>query len=150
MLFEDGSNVRISKRGSDVHGGVSLFGVLRKLKIQFLKMRNRRRVNLPAEFLLIASTTRCPCGFSGDPKRNCRCPPELVQRFWRRWIEPTLRYFDIVAEMMPLTDRERRERNAPWQSPEATERCADTPCPTPSLSTNATPSSWLAALLRTS
>jgi len=38
---------------------------------------------------------RCPCGHQGDPQPDCRCPPELVERYLGRVSGPLLDRIDI-------------------------------------------------------
>ncbi len=38
-------------------------------------VRLQGRVTFPARFALIGAANPCPCGFLGDPDRQCRCPP---------------------------------------------------------------------------
>src|SRR5438094_136322 len=45
-------------------------------------------VSFPARFTLVAAANPCPCGFSGDPQRSCRCRPDHVDRY-RRKLCPT-------------------------------------------------------------
>ncbi len=39
---------------------------------------------LPAEFQLILAANRCPCGRLGSHGSACLCPPDSVERYWRR------------------------------------------------------------------
>ena len=38
-------------------------------------------VTFPSRFMLAAAMNPCPCGFFGDPTRECHCTPPLIQRF---------------------------------------------------------------------
>src|SRR5260221_13421874 len=38
------------------------------------------RLDLPAEFQLVAAMNPCPCGYLGDESRLCRCGPRRGQR----------------------------------------------------------------------
>ena len=40
--------------------------------------RSGGSVTYPARFTLVAATNPCPCGWSGDPVRTCRCTPALI------------------------------------------------------------------------
>ena len=35
-------------------------------------------VEFPARFTLVAAANPCPCGFEGDPRRQCRCRPDTA------------------------------------------------------------------------
>jgi magnesium chelatase family protein len=41
-------------------------------------------VTFPADFMLIAASNPCPCGFYGDPKRSCTCTPAQIARYQGR------------------------------------------------------------------
>lgn len=49
----------------------------------------------PARFILAAAMNPCPCGWYGDPVRNCRCGPEGVQKYLSRISGPLLDRIDI-------------------------------------------------------
>ena len=49
----------------------------------------------PARFLLAAAMNPCPCGWYGDPVRDCRCGPEGVQKYLSRISGPLLDRIDI-------------------------------------------------------
>jgi magnesium chelatase family protein len=53
----------------------------------------------PARFMLVAAMNPCPCGFLGDPRGNCRCSADAVQRYRWRISGPLLDRIDLVAEM---------------------------------------------------
>jgi len=42
------------------------------------------------------ATQRCPCGFYGDPKRECRCSPMMVERYCNRISGPL---FDRILKV---------------------------------------------------
>ena len=52
------------------------------------------------------ATNPCPCGFYGDPKRECRCSPAQVQRYSDRISGPLLDRIDIHLEMPPIQFQE--------------------------------------------
>jgi magnesium chelatase family protein len=49
----------------------------------------------PARTILIAAMNPCPCGFYGDPERECRCLPEHVTRYRARVSGPLLDRIDL-------------------------------------------------------
>jgi len=49
----------------------------------------------PARFILIAAMNPCPCGFWGDPDRDCTCLPEQVERYRGRLSGPLLDRIDL-------------------------------------------------------
>jgi magnesium chelatase family protein len=60
----------------------------------------------PSRFLLVAATNPCPCGNSGDPRKICRCPPPLIERFGRRFSGPLLDRIDLSVFVSPLSGKE--------------------------------------------
>ena len=48
----------------------------------------------------------CPCGYWGDPFRQCTCPPGLVSRYQRRISGPFIDRVDIFVEV-PHVDYEK-------------------------------------------
>jgi magnesium chelatase family protein len=49
----------------------------------------------PARAVLVAAMNPCPCGFHGDPDRECRCLPEQVARYRGRISGPLLDRIDL-------------------------------------------------------
>jgi len=49
----------------------------------------------PARFTLVAAMNPCPCGYNGDPVRDCRCDPGLVERYLSRVSGPLLDRIDL-------------------------------------------------------
>jgi len=69
----------------------------------------------PARFMLVASMNPCPCGYHGDPLRQCRCTPVQIQRYLTRISGPLLDRIDIHIEVprVPHEDLMRREDGEP-------------------------------------
>ena len=57
--------------------------------------RSRGAVTYPARFQLVAATNPCPCGWSGDPLRACRCAPAAVEAYQRALTGPLLDRIDL-------------------------------------------------------
>lgn len=57
--------------------------------------RAKGTVTYPAQFLLIAASNPCPCGYYGDKKRACRCMPGAIARYNQRISGPILDRIDI-------------------------------------------------------
>jgi magnesium chelatase family protein len=57
--------------------------------------RSAGSVTYPARFTLVAATNPCPCGWSGDVKRACRCTPAMVDSYQRRLSGPLLDRIDL-------------------------------------------------------
>ena len=63
-------------------------------------------MTFPANFMLVAAMNPCPCGFYGDPKRECRCSPAMIQRYRNRISGPLLDRVDIHVEVPAVKYKE--------------------------------------------
>ncbi len=61
--------------------------------------RARGTSSFPANFMLVAAMNPCPCGFFGDPVRDCSCSSAMVTRYQKRISGPLLDRIDIHAEV---------------------------------------------------
>lgn len=53
----------------------------------------------PARFILVAAMNPCPCGYLGDSRRACRCPPTRVRQYRARISGPLLDRIDLHIEV---------------------------------------------------
>ncbi len=63
-------------------------------------------VTFPANLMLVAAMNPCPCGFRGDPKKQCNCSPMQIERYLGRISGPLLDRIDIHIEVPPVPFRE--------------------------------------------
>jgi magnesium chelatase family protein len=58
----------------------------------------------PAHFTLVAATNPCPCGWTGDSVRACRCTPAAIDTYQRRLSGPLLDRIDlqVAVRRVPL------------------------------------------------
>ncbi len=56
-------------------------------------------VTFPANFTLVAAMNPCPCGFAGDPVKECRCNAAAITRYQKRISGPLLDRMDIYLEV---------------------------------------------------
>ena len=71
--------------------------------------RAQGSLTFPANFQLIAAMNPCPCGWHGDPMRECTCAPAVVSRYQKRISGPLLDRIDVYVEVprvdhLKLTD----------------------------------------------
>jgi magnesium chelatase family protein len=57
--------------------------------------RLKDNLRFPASFSLIAAMNPCPCGFYGDPEKECRCAEHEVVRYQKRISGPLLDRIDM-------------------------------------------------------
>ena len=62
----------------------------------------------PARFTLVCSMNPCPCGYSGDRRRACRCSVGQIERYQSRISGPLLDRIDLFADVPRLTREELR------------------------------------------
>jgi magnesium chelatase family protein len=89
--------------------------------------RAQGSVSFPANFMLVGAMNPCPCGYYGDPFRQCTCPPSLVSRYQRRISGPFIDRVDIFVEVPhidyeKLTDDRLGEKSETVQARVATAR----------------------------
>jgi magnesium chelatase family protein len=70
--------------------------------------RANYRLQLPANFQLVAAMNPCKCGFHGDPDGRCRCTPESVKRYLEKISGPLLDRIDLIVEVPRLAPHELR------------------------------------------
>ncbi|SFI45397.1 YifB family Mg chelatase-like AAA ATPase [Planctomicrobium piriforme] len=63
-------------------------------------------MTFPANLMLVAAMNPCPCGFRGDPKRNCNCSPMHIERYLAKLSGPLLDRIDIHIEVPAVPFRE--------------------------------------------
>jgi len=68
--------------------------------------RAQGSITFPANFTLVGAMNPCPCGYYGDPFRQCTCPASLVSRYQRRISGPFIDRVDIFIEV-PHIDYEK-------------------------------------------
>jgi magnesium chelatase family protein len=61
--------------------------------------RAARTAVFPAQFVLIAAMNPCPCGFSGDDRRQCRCTPAQIAQYRGRLSGPLRDRIDLIVEV---------------------------------------------------
>jgi len=77
--------------------------------------RSGGSVTYPTRFTLVAATNPCPCGWSGDAVRTCRCTPGAVDTYRRRLSGPLLDRIDLQVSVrrVPLETLTAEPRGEP-------------------------------------
>jgi magnesium chelatase family protein len=83
--------------------------------------RAQGSVIFPAIFMLVGAMNPCPCGFYGDPFKQCSCTPSMVARYQHRISGPFLDRIDIFIEV-PHIDYEKLADNRLGERSEAVQR----------------------------
>ncbi len=69
-------------------------------------------ISFPANVTLVAAMNPCPCGYHGDPVRDCRCAPSAVTRYQKRISGPLLDRIDIHLEVPRIDYEQLADRRA--------------------------------------
>jgi len=68
--------------------------------------RAQGTVSYPASFQLVGAMNPCPCGYFGDPVRQCTCSPGLISSYQKRISGPFIDRIDMFIEV-PHVDYEK-------------------------------------------
>lgn len=79
-------------------------------------------LSFPARFMLAAAMNPCPCGFFGDPMRECHCSPAQIQRYVSKISGPLLDRIDIHIEVPAVKYKELRATDEIEASAQVRER----------------------------
>jgi magnesium chelatase family protein len=60
----------------------------------------------PANLMVVVAMNPCPCGFYGDPKRECRCSPNMITKYRNKISGPLLDRIDIHVEVPSVKYKE--------------------------------------------
>ncbi len=64
--------------------------------------RSSNSFTFPANFTLIGAMNPCPCGYLGDPVKQCTCRPHEIRRYRKKISGPFLDRIDIYVEVQRL------------------------------------------------
>ena len=84
--------------------------------------RARSTTRFPAEFMLVAAFNPCPCGYRGDPRRDCQCTAPQVEKYMSKISGPLLDRIDIHLEVPAVPFRELASRRGGTGSDEMRQR----------------------------
>jgi magnesium chelatase family protein len=63
-------------------------------------------LTFPCCFMLVAAMNPCPCGYFGDPRRECRCTQTQIQNYRNKISGPLLDRIDIHIEVPAMRYQE--------------------------------------------
>jgi magnesium chelatase family protein len=72
-------------------------------------------VTFPASFMLVAAMNPCPCGYYGDPFKECKCSYAEISRYHKRISGPLLDRIDIFVDV-PHIDYEKLTEDKPGET----------------------------------
>ena len=84
--------------------------------------RAQGTITFPANFMLVAAMNPCPCGYSGDPVKQCVCTPSAVARYGKRISGPLLDRIDLFVEVPRVEYEKLMQPTAAESSASARER----------------------------
>lgn len=65
-------------------------------------IRKGKNFLFPADFMLVAATNPCKCGYYGDPEHECTCSIQEVMRYQKKLSGPILDRIDMHIRLMPV------------------------------------------------
>lgn len=68
--------------------------------------RSAGRVTYPANFMLVATKNPCPCGYYGDPTRECSCSQQVLLQYQKRVSGPLLDRIDMVIPVSRVSEKD--------------------------------------------
>jgi len=86
--------------------------------------RAQGSVTFPANFMLVAAMNPCPCGYYGDPVKECKCTTGEISRYQKRISGPLLDRIDIFIEV-PRVDYEKLTDDTRGESSERVQARAE-------------------------
>jgi magnesium chelatase family protein len=79
--------------------------------------RAQGSITFPASFMLVAAMNPCPCGYYGDPFRECKCSSGEISRYHKRISGPLIDRIDIFVDV-PHIDYEKLTDERPVEGSE--------------------------------
>jgi len=83
--------------------------------------RSQYKQTWPADFMLVAATNPCPCGYYGDEKRPCQCTMGQIARYQRKISGPLLDRIDLQVKV-PAVDYKNLTNNQESQTSQSVQK----------------------------
>lgn len=71
--------------------------------------RVKKVIDFPARFMLVAARNPCPCGYFGDPEKECTCSANAVFRYQKKISGPLLDRMDLQVSVPRIRAEELTE-----------------------------------------
>jgi len=71
-------------------------------KKEITLIRSHTQYTYPADFLLVAASNPCPCGYLGDSVHQCKCSANEISRYQRRFSGPIMERIDMHIYLTPI------------------------------------------------
>jgi magnesium chelatase family protein len=68
--------------------------------------RAKKSIDFPARFMLVAAKNPCPCGYFGDPEKECICSASSIFKYNKKISGPLLDRIDIQINVPRLKAKE--------------------------------------------
>ncbi|MFA5292830.1 MAG: YifB family Mg chelatase-like AAA ATPase [Phycisphaerae bacterium] len=78
--------------------------------------RAKGSITFPANFMLVAATNPCPCGYFGSAQKRCKCTPNQIERYMARISGPMLDRIDIHIDVPSVTFSKLRSKQSSYDS----------------------------------
>jgi magnesium chelatase family protein len=69
---------------------------------QITILRAKHSITFPARFTLIAASNPCPCGYYGQPERECHCTNSQIRMYKRKLSGPLMDRIDLFISLSQL------------------------------------------------
>lgn len=66
----------------------------------------------PADFMLVATMNPCPCGYYGDPTKECSCSAPQILNYQKRLSGPLLDRIDLIVAVSRVPNEQLLTQNA--------------------------------------
>ncbi len=84
--------------------------------------RAQGSVTFPANFMMVGAMNPCPCGYYGDPVKECTCTSSMISRYQKRISGPLLDRIDIFVQVPRIEYEKLTEERMGESSEEARSR----------------------------
>ena len=84
--------------------------------------RSNMTLSFPANFMLVGAMNPCPCGYYGDPSRECRCTGSIISRYLGKVSGPLLDRIDLHIEVPAVAYKDLRAKDGGTTSAEMRDR----------------------------